>query len=110
MFGGWSISTVQLWGLKTLSRELLICIEVISILHFAAAFLSVSVNNVKITRIKIKCYIWVNTLKTKVLIGYILPGDKYSQGRYLSFQPSLNVRITWEVFKDPQVQPVHPIE
>ena len=40
----------------------------------------------------------------------MLPGDKYSQGRYLSFQPYLNIRVTWEVFKDPHVQPVHPIE
>lgn len=60
MFGGGASVQCSCGGLKTLSRELLICIEVISILHFAAAFLLVSVKNVTITRMKIKKMLQLN--------------------------------------------------
>lgn len=48
MFGGAGASVqYSCEGLKTLSGELLICIEVISILYFTAALSLVSVRNVK---------------------------------------------------------------
>lgn len=55
MFGGAGASVqYSCEGLKTLSGELLIFIEVISILYFAAALSLVSVRNVKITRMKVQ--------------------------------------------------------